>query len=125
MMAQIIDFHERRLSSLVSECSKLVAAMEANTIAEAAAMGLEIERREDGCYRVIDADTGKVRRGRIRNLDWFMEAERDRIANTLGFRNACDIRAMAIVARDGTGDISPEYARAFRYFMATINGEAA
>ncbi|MCH8685878.1 hypothetical protein [Pedomonas mirosovicensis] len=122
-MARIIKPQEYRREDSLTKISTLAAKIEASNIAEAATMGLEIIKLNDGGYRVTDTTTGQVRRKRLRDLDRFVDMERDRLANALGFPSAYYLRTMQGVAHGEK--TTHAYARALRYLMTTIIGEAA
>lgn len=122
-MAQINNLQERRQNNNLAKIVMLAADIKAYNIAEAAAMGLKVVKLEDGGYRVTDMANGKVRRKRLRDLDWFMDMERERLATTLGFPNDYYMRRIARVVRGEK--TTHAYARALRYLLSTIAVEVA
>lgn len=117
-MAQIINLQERRKEDGLAKIPTWAAQIEAYNIADAAAMGLEVIKLEDGGYRVTDIATGKVRRKRLRDLDRFVDMERDRLANILGFPNEYRMRMIGRVI--GGEKTTHAYARALHYLLSTI-----
>lgn len=122
-MAQIINLQERRRENEFAKLVAMAGAIEAYNIAEAAAMGLDVIKLEDGGYRVTDIATGKVRRKRLRGLNRFVARERDHLANTLGFPSEYYMRTMARVIHGEK--TTHAYARALRYLLAAISGKVA